>query len=524
MTISLRPYQIEALEAVQNAYEQGTRKQLVHIATGGGKTIIFATLIAKLNWRTLVLAHTTELLDQAREKIQMISPGLNVGIVKAGLKEYESHVVVCSIQSARQPETLIQLQKQDFALCIYDECHRACTKSARDILQALGFLDSSDKLLCGYSATPFRNDTKGLGEVFERVVYKKTIKELISLGYLCPPKGIKIRTDLDLATIKTEDGDFVSEALANYMNTPEMNEVVVNSYLENAQGRKAVCFAVTVSHAKNLTTAFRKYGVVSEAIYGDMPADERANVLKRFQKGEISVLTNCQILTEGWDCQEVDCIIVAKPTQSKGLYQQMCGRGLRLYPNKKDCLILDFGSKTHSLCGSAILDRDSESDEPEQKQSSVGRMIEFAKTLPPTINRKLRASIIEFDPLGDDFTWIKDRDTFYLRAIEDKILKIFPTSENRFSVIFFNVNSHQTIAKDISFEYAFSTAEEFAKANRSLFTISDLEAHWRTLPISDKQKDLFRSYGYRSGIEDLSRGQAALIISSGVLSKKAVRG
>lgn len=522
MILKLRPYQEECLQEINKAFEKGITRQLVHLATAAGKTVIFAHLIQQKNCRTLVLAHTLELLEQARDKIQMICPGLDVGLVNANSKEFNKPVVVSTIQSARQPENLKQLQTQGFELLIYDEAHRAGNDSARLVLDSLGFGKGTKRLLAGFSATPFRNDSKGLGEVFEKIVYHKSIKDLISLGYLCQPKGIKIKTDLDLTTIKTEDGDFVSESLAEYMNTPQMNELVVKTFIEHAKDRKTVCFSANISHAKKLAEAFRGYGITSEAIHGGTHVDERKSLLERFKNGNISVLTNCQLLTEGWDCPEVDCVLVAKPTQSKGLYTQMAGRGLRLFPNKTDCLILDFGSKSHSLCSIAVLNGDSES-ETEKKQPVESKICELAKTLPPSINKKLKASIIEFDPLGEAFTWLKDGQSYSLKASGSKTLKISPTAEGRFSVMFFNGNIYQTIAKDISFEYAFSTAEEFAKENRSLFTISDLEAPWRKLPISDKQKGLFKSFGYRSGVEDLSRGQAAIIISSGVLNKKTSR-
>jgi superfamily II DNA or RNA helicase len=519
--IKLRPYQEECLKAINTAFENGIARQLVHLATAAGKTVIFAHLIQQKCCRTLVLAHTLELLEQARDKIQMICPSLDVGLVNAHNKEFNKSIVVSTIQSARQADNLKHLQDQDFELCIYDECHRSASESSRSVLDALDFGKGTKRLLAGFSSTPYRNDSRGLGEVFDEVVYHKSIKDLIEVGYLCQPKGIKIKTDLDLATIKSESGDFVTEALSDYMNTPEMNDLVVNTFIEHAKNRKTVCFAVTVDHANRLSEAFRDRGITSETIHGGTPKNERKALLERFKNGEILVLTNCQLLTEGWDCPDVSCVLVARPTQSKSLFVQMAGRGLRLFPNKKDCLILDFGSKTHSLCGMASLVGDTE--EEERKERTEGKMSEFAKELPRTINKKLRAAIEEFDLLGDAFTWIKDGPSYSLKAIGNKVLKIFPTAEGRFSVVFFDGNNPQTIARDLSFEYAFASAEEYAKENRPIFVVSDIEATWRTLPISGKQKDVFRSYGYRAGIGELSRGQAALIISSGVLNKKAIR-
>ena len=158
-----------------------------------------------------------------------------------------------------------------------------------------------------------------------------------------------------------------------------MNELVTNTFLEKAAGRKTVCFTVTVSHAKNLADSFRRLGVASEVVSGDMPQSEREDLLRRFQRGENQVLTNCQILTEGWDCPEVNCVLIAKPTKSRGLYQQIAGRGLRLFPNKKDCLILDFGSTTHSLCAVASLVEDTEHEEI-KKYRDDSQMSEFEES------------------------------------------------------------------------------------------------------------------------------------------------
>ena len=523
MLLKLRSYQEECLHSIHDHYKQGINRQLIHMATGAGKTVIFANLIAQKNCKTLVLAHTCELLDQAKEKINMINPELEVGIVNAGNKEYDHQVIISSIQSARQPDTLEHLKKQQFTLCIYDEAHRAGADSSRLVLSTLGFLsNSSEKLLAAFTATPFRNGSKGLGAVFQKVVYRKSVKDLINLGYLCKPVGIKIKTDLDLSSVQTEDGDFKTESLASYMDTPQITQLIIDSYFEYASDRHTVAFCVNVDHAYNLANAFKRHGIAAEAIHGGTPSNERAALLERFKNGSIDVLTNCQILTEGVDIPLISCVLIARPTQSKGLYQQMAGRGLRNFPNKKNCLILDFGAKSHSLCSTAALLDDVE--EAQKKEKPKSEIPEFAKKLPPTINKKLRAAIVAFDPIGDEFAWVQDGQSFSLKATDDKILKIFPTAEGRFSVMFFESrNSYRIIAENLMFDYAFGTAEEFAKSNRELFVFSDLEAPWRSLPISDKQRSLFNSYGYRAGIEDLNRGQAALIISSGVLNKKTAR-
>lgn len=519
--LKLRSYQEECLNAINEAYRNGTTRQLVHLPMASGKTIIFSHLIQQKKCRTLVLAHTIELLEQAREKIQMICPGLSVGLVSANSKEFENQVVVSSIQSARQIENLKQLQAQNFDLLIYDEAHHAASDSARFVLESVDFWKGTKRLLVGFSATPMRNDGRGLGEVFDGVVFKKSIKWMIEEGFLCPPKGIRIATDLDLLQVVINNEDFSPNSLSKVMDTDVLNELVVSTYQERAFDRKAICFAVSIKHSKNLSERFKAYGITAESISSDTPKSERENVLQSFKEGKIQVLVNCLILTEGYNLEDIGCVILARPTQSAALYQQMAGRGLRRHPNKMDCIILDFGDKNHSLCSTALLTEDAEVVENRQHKDTI--ITSLAKSLPPKINQKLKRAILEFNPLGNDFFWQKDGSGYYLKGTGNKILRIIRTDEDRFDAIFSIGNQSQKIGVNLSFEYAFSAAEDFARENRSHFVLNDIESPWRKLPISDKQKDLFRSFGFRSGIEELSRGQAALIISSGVLNRKAAR-
>lgn len=518
--LNLRPYQLESLSAIQSHFDQGVRCQLVSLPCGAGKTVVFANLIKQMERRTLVLAHTNELLEQARQKILMICPELQVGIVNGQHKQFERDVVVASIQSARQEENLKLLKSQCFTLAVYDESHRAANDSSRFVLKELGFDKESNanKLLVGFTATAFRSDSKGLLEVFEKIVYQKNIREMIDEGYLCPPVGIRVATNLDLTKVVVENGDFSAISLAKVMDTPDLNHLVVQAYIEKAIGRKAICFGVTIAHALNIMEKFRARNISSACVHGNMPIEERNAIIKKFENGEISVLTNCQILTEGFDCSSVDCIIMARPTKSTGLYIQSVGRGLRLFPNKKDCLVIDFGEVSHNLCGVNILIGDKENDYVEER--SEKKESEFIKSLPAKLNQKLKKALLEFDMLGNNFTWQKDSaGTYFLQGNNVRSLKILPSSSDDYSVVFFDGDAIKRIATDLSFEYAFACAEEFAKANRSLFVINDLLASWRNDPITEKQISLFKRKGYRKGLESMTKGQASLIIQSGVLKK-----
>lgn len=517
--VKLRPYQKECIETIVNRFNEGQSRQLVHLPTGAGKTVIFAHLIEKLQKKTLVLAHTCELLDQAKQKIQMIIPGADVGIVNGQLKEFDHQIVVSSIQSASRPDTLSELNKQNFNLCIYDEAHRAASNSAKLVLNDLGFIRHAERLLVGFSATPFRSDDKSLGEVFKEVVFQRTIKELINLGYLSKTKGIKIRTDLDLSTVKTEDGDFKTNSLASVMDTEELNQLVVQSYIDNGEERKAVCFSVDVNHAKHLAEAFKANDISSEAIYGSLHENERSRILSEFENGSIQVLTNCQILTEGWDCPQVCCVIVAKPTQSKGLYQQMCGRGLRLFPNKQDCLILDFGSISHSLCSVADLTSLEIEEESIQKSPKV-KHNPFAGDIPSKLNKHLKSALVEYDPTGESFAWLKEGTSYYLKGGGNSKLMIVRVGDS-FNVIFVDTNITEIISRGVTFSYAFSIAEEYANQNKKKFVLCDLDASWRKEKISNNQKKIINSFGYRAGVDQLTKGQAAIIIDKKI--KKAAQ-
>ena len=519
VSLKLRPYQEECLSKIAESLKAGVHRQLIVIPTGGGKTVIFAHLIEHMKRRALVLAHTNELLEQAKEKIEMICPGLSVGLVNSDNKEFDKQVVISSIQSARRPETLKQLQQQNFTLLVADECHHFGAESNRHILESLGFGRGTQYLLAGFTATGFRNDSKGLGEIFDAITYQRNIKEMIQDGHLCAPRGLKIATDLDLSNVKTDDGDFQASSLAEAMDLPEMNTLVVESYCNHARGRKTLCFGVTVQHAANLSGAFQKQGISSKLVHGGMAKEERSSIIKDYRNGAIQVLCNCQVLTEGFDAPETSCVIVARPTKSRGLYQQIVGRGLRLWPNKPDCIVLDFGDQNHSLCSTALLLQDAECEQIIEEDEEDKAKKEILAALPVKLNQKLKAAIINYDPLGESFTWERDGKSYVMKGSGKSLLIVSPQSEDRYRVILSNGLNNQLIAENLTFEYAFSSAEDFAKENRKLFVISDMQADWRSYPISDRQKAHIISKGFKAGVEGLTRGQAAILIGSGALRR-----
>jgi ATP-dependent helicase IRC3 len=515
--IKLRPYQAKCLDAIEKHHRDGKNRQIVSLPTGSGKTVVFAALIRKMKAKSLVLVHTGELLNQAAEKIKMIAPGLDVGLLNGSTKNFDSQILVGTVQSTRQPQTMERLSRNGFDLLIADEAHHFAADGAKAILEGLGFGRDTKKLLLGFTATAFRSDSRGLGEVFDIISYEKSTKEMIAEGYLAKPKGIKIISDLDFSKIELSGDDYRASSLSKIMDAPEINDLIVRSYLERGEGRKAICFGVNVAHARNLADMFNASGVHSEAVFGDMPEGDRKAALERFRAGETQLLTNCQLLTEGFDAPEVSCVIVARPTRSRGLYQQMAGRGLRIFPNKPDCLILDFCDANHSICNAAILVGDGDCVAAQTDQEKT-RQREILKTLPPRLNQKLKTAIVNFNPLGDQFLWTKEGGCYVMRG-SGATLKILQEGNDKHRVILARNDKIKVLASALNFEYAFNVGEDFARDHHHLFVISDKGAEWRELPISEKQMNLFRRCGFKSGIKNLSRGQAADLISSGVLKR-----
>jgi superfamily II DNA or RNA helicase len=319
-------------------YQQNRHGQvLLVLPTGVGKTVIFTQVIRKLELPTLIIAHRDELLDQAAEKYRLIKPDAIIGKVGNGSHEYGGEVTVASVATLSRKRHLKRLQDMDYRLVIVDEAHHAAAAGYRKVL---GALPDAFKLLV--TATPDRLDGQPI--IDHPALYSCSVIDMICNDppYLCDVRAIAIRTDTNLDAIHTKMGDYSEKELDLAINTPARNMRVVEAYQEHAEGRIAICFAVTVDHAYALADAFNESGVPAGTVCGETPTEERKRLYKALRSGEIKVLTNVQVLTEGFDEPLVDCIIMARPTQSRALYVQCIGRGLRLAPAKKDCLILDL--------------------------------------------------------------------------------------------------------------------------------------------------------------------------------------
>jgi superfamily II DNA or RNA helicase len=350
----LRPYQREAIDAVIAARTAGTKRMVVCLPTGAGKTVIFSHLARLARKQVLVLAHREELLGQAKDKLESALEGTSVVALERGAERApaDAKVLVASLRSLHEPRLAQLLEGRDLGLIIYDECHHAAADDNLRILRQLGaFSPPFTGTLLGFTATTARGDGKGLDLVFERIVYAKSLPELISDGYLAPLKGFRINTAADLTRLTSSGSDFGDSELEEAVDIEERNALVARSIQELARDRRTIAFCVTVNHARNLSRALNAIGVPAGIVHGEMPAAVRAKALADFRAGRTQVMANVAVLTEGFDDPGVSCIAMARPTRSEGMYAQCIGRGTRLAEGKQDCLILDFVDvSTLSLC------------------------------------------------------------------------------------------------------------------------------------------------------------------------------
>lgn len=351
--IQLRPYQEESKRAVFNEWEQGILKTLLVLPTGTGKTIVFAAITnddcVQKGERVLILAHRGELLEQAADKIKK-STGLECAVEKAEESCLNSwyRITVGSVQSLMREKRLNQFDKHYFDTIIIDEAHHCISESYQRILDYF-----SDAKVLGVTATPDRGDMRNLGQVFNSLAYEYTLPKAIKEGYLSPIKALTIPLKLDLSSVSTQAGDFKASEIGTALD-PYLEQIAVEM-TKYCADRKTVVFLPLIKTSQKFRDLLNKHGFRAAEVNGS--SDDRTEVLKDFENNKYNVLCNSMLLTEGWDCPDVDCIVVLRPTKVRSLYCQMVGRGTRLSEGKTHLLLLDFlwHTERHELCHPANL-------------------------------------------------------------------------------------------------------------------------------------------------------------------------
>lgn len=352
MAQTLRPYQQTARENIHSEWENGHLRTLLVLPTGTGKTIVFASVAAdqvRAGDRVLILAHRGELLEQAADKLQR-STGLVSAVEKAESTCLNSwyRVVVGSVQTLQRASRLERFPQDYFGTIIIDEAHHAITDGYLRILEHF----PAAKVL-GVTATPDRGDMRNLGEVFDSLAFEYKLTDAIREGYLCKIMAQTIPLKLDISDVGFSSGDYSLGQLGTALD-PYLDQIAAEM-AQRCADRKTVVFLPLIKTSQKFRDLLNAHGFRAAEVNGQ--SDDRKEVLDDFAAGKYNVLCNSMLLTEGWDCPSVDCVVVLRPTKVRSLYSQMVGRGTRLNEGKKDLLLLDFLWMTdrHELCRPADL-------------------------------------------------------------------------------------------------------------------------------------------------------------------------
>lgn len=333
--IELKEHQQSALENLREMRDNGESIALLYHATGTGKTVTAASDAKHFGERTLFLAHTRELVSQASITFKEIWPDKRTGMYIAEEKDKDAYIVCASIQSVAQ--NLEDFSPDEFGYIIIDECHHGTANTYRKIL---GYF--KPKFTLGLTATPERTDGEDLLELFQNVAHKLDLKTAVEIGELSPIRCIRIKTNVDLSTVRINGIKYYSQDLESKLFVPERNKIIVDTYLNFVKDKKTVVFCASVKHAEEIANLFKENGVDCEAVSGTMKTKERERILNRYEYGDINVLCACDLLNEGWDSPRTEVLFMARPTMSKTLYMQQLGRGMRKCEGKEFLMVFDF--------------------------------------------------------------------------------------------------------------------------------------------------------------------------------------
>jgi superfamily II DNA or RNA helicase len=509
---------------------------LVSHPTGAGKTVTFAHLLASRKGRHLVLVHRDELVNQTVNKLAIIAPELSVGVVKADRNEADADVVVASVQTLIRENRRSSLGgPHTFSTIIVDEAHHATAFTWQTTLSHFGAWHASGPLCVGFTATPSRGDGTGLGQVWEEVVHRVGIRDMIDQGYLVPIRGQQVGTNMDLGQVRTIAGDYSESGLDAELTSSGALEDIAKAYVEYASDRKGVAYTPTVLTAERLAEELNALGVKSESVSGATPTEERRSILDRLHTGVTQVVTNCMVLTEGFDEPSIDCIVVARPTKSQPLFVQMVGRGTRLHPNKRDLLVLDVAGATddHDLCSvtNLALDtvRPAVKAKPGEGEGAVCAVCQFRCNIDEhwcsvcrrplnelmideklTYHPKCRAKATrEINLFASKMRWMPIDNGYCLPAGKSTLVLV-PRPDDTWTLVESTGSKRVVIRHDIPIDYAQGIGEEIARDSGTLATRN---ARWLRLKPTDAQLRRLAREGLPNPERVKTRGEAADLIT-----------
>ncbi len=410
MTLSLRPYQRAAIEALYDYFAASVGNPLIVMPTGTGKSVVIAgftreAIAAYGDTRVLILTHVKELIQQNFMALLRAWPEAPAGIYSAGLSRRDIHaqILFAGIQSIHRHAR--QVQRCD--LVLIDEAHllgRGDSGMYRSFLAQLNEINAGLLKVVGFTATPYRLDSgmlhEGKDRLFTDIAFQVPVLDMIQQGYLCPVVPKQTTTQLDVGGVGTRGGEFIAKDLEAAVDRDEVTRAAVAEIVQHGEGRGSwLVFCSGVAHARHVRDAIREHGVSCETVTGDTPGPERDAILAAFKAGRLRCITNANVLTTGFDAPGVDLIALLRPTKSVGLYVQMVGRGTRLAEGKDDCLVLDFAGNTarHGPIDTVDGRKKEKSEEPGEapikvcpecqtiNHASVRRCIECDHEFPPPV-------------------------------------------------------------------------------------------------------------------------------------------
>lgn len=511
-----------------SAFKGGRQRVAVQLPTGTGKTVLFSALAAEQarTSRVLVLAHRAELLDQAHATLgRMVPASISVGIVQAERDDADAGIVVASVPTLIRPERLARvLAGGPVGLVVVDEAHHAAADSYRAVLDGLGCFTPDGPRVLGVSATMFRADGKGLGDVFEQIAFDVPLLDMIRAGYLANLRAKQIELAVDLDALRIVDGDYHAGELADALAAADAPAHVAAALAEHARGRVALCFTPTVALADATADACRGLGLRAAVVTGEQDADTRRAAFAAIRTGRLDVLVNCAIATEGTDLPRVDCVAIARPTRSRVLYTQMLGRGTRLHPAKVDCLVLDCVGATaaHDLVTVAglfntpphlrqVLERDGLAAAVERDEADQARRADAVALRAREIDLfARRRAAIAWVALGRHWVVsIGDGATLALLVAPDTAddvgtvdVFLFQRGER------WQVDVEQIAMKLPTLELAQGVAEDWLRGHPRTLALAAPGARWRQGPASDRQRELLARFVPARLAPGLTKGEA----------------
>ncbi len=492
MSIQLRPYQDEAIQAFQDYVASGDGSRgVVVFPTGCGKTIFGLALAKAIGGRTLWIAHREELITQPLKALKAVWPESRPGVVKAERNEWARDFVFASVQTAYRKERREKLT--GFDLVVVDECHHAAAQSYKLVLESAGCFTPGGPPLLGLTATPERTDNLKLDDVFQQIVYQFQLRQAVESGYLVTVEMTERPIKIDLDKIGMSGGDFKDVDLDLALLEANIVGEVCSAVNELARQRKTIIFTVSVKQAKMISEQLSSQGISATYVSGETPREQRRERLSGLASGRYTHMVNCMVLTEGFDEPTVDCIIMARPTTSKSLYIQKIGRGLRVAPGKEQCLIIDMVgvSKRHTLIQApAIFGLQGEIDDTRESVAPANEdnITQHGRSL-------LLTQVQGIAPLArSKLRWVRAKDGVYaLNCGEGGNVLMRNVGKDEWLIEVVGRRDagqgrEPLTMEPVGLELAQGIAEDYVRRASAVY-LSSRNASWRDTPASDKQLD-----------------------------------